>query len=136
MSMAKNQFDVFERIQAIRELLKPVLSDKEMQRLSGLVLRLQHFRVGRVKELSVSERQAFDLLLKHGFNPKTVYEWLMLECVPSHIKKQMLDFSISLRDARYEFVKWKRMSFKCEGGQLMERMKSVIGGLQWESQEC
>ncbi len=38
MSMAKNQFDVFERIQAIRELLKPVLSDKEMQRLSRRVL--------------------------------------------------------------------------------------------------
>ncbi len=53
----------------------------------------------------------------------------------AHIKKQMLDFSISLRDARYEFVKWKRMSFKCSGDQLMEQMKNSIGGLQWESQE-
>ncbi len=129
----RNQHNVFEQIKSVRALLEPVLG-KDCT-VIGSLLRIAKFRLGRIDSLSPIEQRAFDLLLKNNYNPKTVYEWFLLENVPDNLRQQLIANRISIRSARYEYVKWKRMSHATAGDSLKEDIRKVVGCLRWESQE-
>jgi hypothetical protein len=131
----KYRFNVFERVKSIKEILAPLVPDGDSFRVRGLVMRCAKYRVGLVKALNATERKAYDLLLKHGYNPKTIYEWLLLEDAPEHIREKLIQNRISLRRAQEQYVQWKRMSGTRSGKELMEEIRSVIGRLRWKSQE-
>jgi hypothetical protein len=131
----KYQFNVFERIKSIQELLAPLVPDGDAFRVRGLVMRCAKYRVGLIKTLDSTERKAYDLLLKHGYNPKTAYEWVLLEDVPQHIREKLVQNKVSFVRARQQYVQWKRMTGTRSGAEIMEEVRSVIGRMRWKSQE-
>jgi hypothetical protein len=131
----KHQFNVFERIKSIKEILAPVVPEGDRFRIRGAVMRCARYQVGLIKTLTGTERRVYDLLLKHGHKPKRVYEWLLLEDVPEHLREKLVQNRINLKEARRQFVQWKRMSSTRAGVELMEEIRSVIGRMRWKSQE-
>lgn len=131
----KYQFNVFERIESIKDILQPLVPDRDSFKLRGVVMRCAKYRTKLIPRLAGIESKAYDLLMKHKLNPKTVYEWLLLENVPSHIKEKLVQNKISLLDARVQYVGWKRMSTTRAGKDIMEEMRRIIGGVRWKSQE-
>lgn len=127
--------NVFEQIKSAKEILLPVVADGDSFRLRGLVLRCVKYRLGKVKKLNREEAQTYDLLLKNKLCPKTVYEWLLLEDVPQHIKEKIVQRKLSLNAARMQYVQWKRLNGTRAGKALMEDILSVIRRLKWKSQE-
>lgn len=131
----KFQFNVFERIKSVKAILVSVVPDGDSFRVRGLVLRCAKYKVGLIKHLNSTERKVYDLLLKHQYNPKIVYEWLLLEDVPQHIREKLVQNKISLLHARQQYVQWKRMSGTRLGKELMEEIQNVVRRLRWKSQE-
>ena len=135
MKKGEPRFNVFERINSVKEILAPVVPDRDGYTLRGLVLRCVKYRVGHIKRLNSKEAKAYDLLLQHKLVPKTVYEWLLLEDLPQHLKEKLAHNKISLDNARMQFVQWKRLSGTRAGQDIMEEMRNIIGRLRWKSHE-
>lgn len=127
--------NVFERIESVKCLLEPFVPDRDGFRIRGFCRRCIQFRLGQVEKLNGDEAGVYDLLLAQKLNPKTVYEWFLLEGVPGHLKEKLEKNGIGLKEAREEFVKWKRFSGSRVGNELMEEIRNVIGRLRWKSQE-
>jgi hypothetical protein len=135
MNKSWKHFNVFEQIKSVKEILLPIVPDGDSFRLRGLVLRCAKYRIGKVKKLNSDEAKTYDLLLKNKLHPKTVYEWLLLEAVPQHIKEKIVQRKLSLNDARRQYVQWKRLNGTRAGQALMEEILNVIRRLKWKSQE-
>ncbi len=135
MGLYKYRFNVFEKIEFIKNILQPIVPDKNSFRIKGLVLQCRQFRIGRIKKLTADESKTLELLLKHNLNPRTAYKWLCLEDVPPQIKEKLLHNKISFADAASQSHKLKRMMGTRSGNDIMNDMREVIGRLKWKSQE-
>jgi len=135
MGLRGPQFNVFERIESVKAILEPVAPDRESFKVRGLILRCAKYRIGLIKNLNTVERKTYDLLLKHKYSPKTVYEWLLLEDAPQHIKEKLVQNKISLEDAHHQHVQWKRLCGIRAGTEIMNEMRNIIRRLRWKSQE-
>lgn len=135
MDEYRKNFNVFEQIKSVKRILEPVVPDADSFRLRGLVMRCVKYKVGQCKKLNDAESKTYELLLKNKLNHKTVYEWLLLEDVPPHIKEKLVQRKINLYDARVQFVQWKRLNGSRAGKTLMEEILNVIRRLKWKSQE-
>lgn len=134
MNKSWKHINVFEQIESTKKILQPIVQGDSF-RLRGLILRCAKYRIGKIKKLNSIEAMTYDLLLKHKLHPKTVYEWLLLEDVPQHIKEKIVQRKISLQNARAQYVQWKRLNGTRAGQSLMEEILSVIRRLKWRSQE-
>jgi len=133
MKPGQKRFNVFDRIKSVKELLAPISQDSFTIR--GLVLRCVKFRVGQAKKLNGTEAKTYDLLLKNGYHPKRVYEWLLLEDAPPHIREKLEQKKISIENARAQCIQWKKFSGSRLATELMEEMRNTIRRLRWKSQE-
>jgi len=131
----KCEFNVFERIESIKDILLPIIPDRDSFKLRGILMRCSKYQVKLIPRLDDTEAKAYDLLMQHKMKPKTVYEWFLLENVPSHIKEKLVQRKISMLNARIQYVGWKRMSGTRAGKDIMEEMQRIIGGVRWKSQE-
>ena len=128
-------FNVYEQIKSLKQILEPIVPDGDSFKIRGLLMRCVKYNLGIVKKLNKDEAKTLDLLLKNKMNPKTVYEWLLLEDAPAHIREKVIQRKIGLREGRRQFVLWRRNVSTRAGKELMEEIKRIIGGLRWKSQE-
>ena len=135
MKVRKDQFNVFERIESVKEILMPVCPDKNSFQIRALVMRCVKFRVGQAKKLTKAESMTYDLLLKHKIAPKTAYMWMLLEQCPPELRAKLEANAITLIDAHRQLVQWKRLSGSQSGQDIMDEMRIIIRRLQWRSQE-
>lgn len=135
MKRGEPRFNVFERIESIKEILEPVVPNKDGFKIRGLALRCVKYRLGKISKLNKEEAKTYDLLLKNNLHPKRVYEWLLLEDVPKHIREKLEKNKISMDDARCQYVQWKRLAGSRMSDQLMEDIRNMARRLKWKSQE-
>lgn len=135
MKGKRSGFNVFKEIESVKRLAAPLGLNKDSEKLRGLLLRCRKYRVGQVKKLDEVEAQLYEILLKNKLHPKTVYEWMLLEDVPPHIKDKLQKNKISKEAARQEYVQWKKHNGTRLANELMAEIKNVIGRLKWKSQE-
>jgi len=126
---------VFEQIESVKRILEPAVPDGDSSRICGLTLRCVRYKLGQVKKLNSVEAKTYDLLLKNKLNPKTVYEWFLVENAPPYIKEKLSQGKMGLRTARAQYVQWKRMSNTRSGKEIMDEMKNIVRRLRWKSQE-
>ena len=126
---------MFEQIKSIKEILSPVVPDGDNLKIRGLILRCVKYRNGQIKKLDKDAARVMDLLLKNNFNPKTSYEWILLDGAPPHIREKVIQRKIGFREGRRQYVLWKRNLSTRAGKELMEEIRRVVGGLRWKSQD-
>jgi len=135
MDEYRKRFNVYERIESVKQILKPVVLDGNGFRLRGILLRCVRYRLGKDATLGKEESQALDILLKNKLNPKTVYEWMLAEQIPAHIKEKIVQRKLKFREGRAQYVQWKRQCNTRLGKNVMEEMRNIVGRLKWKSQE-
>ena len=130
--MPRKPFNVFAKLDEIKQVLQPLIKDKTDQQVKVLLCQCVHYRIGRKNKLEEEERQLYDLLLKNNLAPKTVYQnWLLLEA-PEHIQRQLREGKVSVEEARSRSYAYKRMISTTKGKEIIEEILSVIRSLEWK----
>ena len=85
--------NVFEKIRVVREVVGsvyPGLCVEELSRIVGFLANNWHGNK-RKKHIRLTRQQllVYDLLMKHGYNPATVYKWFLLATAPQDVREQV-----------------------------------------------
>ena len=129
------KWDVFQRIEYVKQILKDIEDIKDSTTIKGCTLHIWHYKLNRRDSLSNLERLVYEVLLKHDLHAKTVYEWFLLEDLPPHIKEKLISGKISMKDASKMNNSWKRMISTRAGKEIINEIRLTIGGLKWKGQE-
>ncbi len=127
--MAKES--VFEKIDKYRKVLQPVVRGRTDREIKIMLSHCKYYRRGRLKTLTKEEMLLNDFLLKKDLNPKTLYELFVFADYPENLKTLLQENKISMREAQGRCVRQRRLLDSTTAVELMEEMKTIIGGLEW-----
>lgn len=130
MKSEKMQKNFLGKLDTARKLIEVRLPDLDVRNLTKIMGRLAHYHYDKSKYFILGdERKLYDLLLENGYNPYTVYRWLLLERVPADIKFKIRQHSLSQKKAiseafkrRHEGFSELTQSIREYGMSLIERM--------------
>jgi hypothetical protein len=106
------QKNFVQKLESLRKLLNSRLPGLEGRHLLQIMGKLAHFHYDKKKYLIMgTERELYNLLIENGYNPFTVYRWLLLERVPTDIKFQIKQKKMSQKKAVYEALKRRQERF-------------------------
>ena len=121
--------NVFDKVEIVKTLVRDELGEISSNDLLGLVQRLTNRWQYKGKRddyvLSRDELKVYECLLKHKYNPQTVYRWLLLCRSPAEIKNRLVEGSLSLRRASREKQKFKYL-FKTNERDFMRLIADCI----------
>ena len=107
------QKNYLQKLECLRKLLYGRLPQLESQNLCKLIGKLAHYHYNKKKYLVTGlEREAYNLLIKNGYNPYTVYRWLLLERIPEDIKFQLKQKEINQKKALSKAFERRHEGFK------------------------
>lgn len=127
--------DIFTKIERVKIVLAPTISGMSDKEVQAALCHCLYYKIGRRKELTSKERELFDLLVKNGFSPKTLYHWFCLHVAPEHIKQKVRERKMGLREAISQSNAWRKLKTQRGSLRLMEEIREIVGGLTWKSQE-
>ena len=101
-----------------------------MQNLTKSMCQIAHYHYNKKQTFLVGEEKAiYNFLIENGYNPFTVYRWLLLERVPEDIRFQLRERRISQKKAvriaftrRHETISSLGKEIIEEGLNLIRRM--------------
>lgn len=103
------QKDYLRRLTSLKKRLYSEYSWLEGRDLVKLMSKLGHYHYNKKQFILLGEdRDLYNFLMDSGFNPFTVYRWLLLEKVPEDIKYQLKENKLSQRKAISEAFKRKQ----------------------------
>lgn len=87
------EMNVFEKIKGVRKVVNgvyPELGVEELSRIVGFLANNWHGKK-RKKHVCLTKQQlmVYDLLMKNGYNPATVYKWFLLATAPQDVREQV-----------------------------------------------
>lgn len=130
--MGRKPEDVFEKIESAKKILRTVYADKSDRDFKRILCHCVYHKQGRKSELLGEEREFYDFLMKNKLNPKTLYEYFLFYDAPDHIKAQLREGKISLREAQSRSFAYKRMITTRNGKDIMQDILNVIRRLEWK----
>ena len=122
--------DFIGKLASVRNLLKSRLPQFDVQNLTKIMSKLAHYHYDKNKYLIFgAERELYNLLIENGFNPYTVYRWLLLENLPDDIRFQIRQKKMTQKNAfaraverRHETYNSLNESIREAGLNLVRRM--------------
>lgn len=92
--------NVFEKIKKVRGVVSsvyPEIGVEELTKIVGFLANSWHGKK-RKRQTRLTPKQAmiYDLLIRNGYNPATVYKWLLLATGPKEVREQIKDNSTSI----------------------------------------
>ena len=89
-----------EKLNHLREELRSRLPTVNMQYLTKIMCQIAHYHYNKKQTLLLGEEKIiYQFLVENGYNPFTVYRWLLLERVPEDIRFQLRERRISQKKA-------------------------------------
>jgi len=102
-----------EKLESLRTLLKGRLPKLDVCHLKETIGKLAHYHYNRKDYFLLGvEKDLYALLVENGYNPFTVYRWLLLERIPEDIRFQVKKRKISQKKAVSEAFKRKHEGFQ------------------------
>lgn len=102
-----------EKLESLRKLLNSRLPELEMRHLKEMMGKLAHYHYNRKDYLLLGvEKEVYTLLIENGYNPFTVYRWLLLERLPEDIRFQVRQRKMSQKSGVSEAFKRKHEGFQ------------------------
>ncbi len=90
------QKNYFRELVKLKKRLFVEFSWLEGRNLVSLMSGLGHYHYNKKNQILLgNERLVYDFLMRTGFNPYTVYRWLLLERIPEDIKYQLKNNKLS-----------------------------------------
>ena len=124
--------NIFEQLKITKEILSPVIKGKNDDEIRIMLSRCANYYGGRDLKFTKLESALYELLLKKELHPKTVYKYFLAQRYPENIKKLLRENKIGFTNAQARAQAQKRFKNSNNAKQLMEDMKSVVGGLEWQ----
>jgi hypothetical protein len=94
------QKDYLRRLNSLKKRLYSEFNWLSGRDLCEVMSQLGHYYYNKKKFILLGEnRDLYNFLIKNGFNPFTVYRWLLLERVPENIKAQLKERKMSQKKA-------------------------------------
>ena len=94
------QKNFIEKLLSLRKQLKSRFSSLDMQNLDKIMSKLAHYHYDKKKFMVIGEtKELYNFLIEKGYNPYTVYRWLLLERIPEDIKFQIKQKQLSQKKA-------------------------------------
>ena len=101
-----------EKLAALRILLSSRLPQLDVRNLQEMMGKLAHYHYNRKDYLLLGvEKDVYALLVENGYNPFTVYRWLLLERLPEDIRFQVRQRKMSQKSGVSEAFKRKHEGF-------------------------
>ena len=92
--------DWWARLNSLKNLVKQRFSEKDVPNLLAIISKIAHYHYNKNDYLVFGvERKLYDFLRENGYNPYTVYRWLLLENTPEDIRFRLRNNQISQRNA-------------------------------------
>ncbi len=92
--------DWFGRLQVLKNLVNSKFSGKDVPNLLELMSKIAHYHYNKKKLMLVGvEWDLYKFLKDNGYNPYTVYKWLLLENVPEDVRFRLRNNQLSQKDA-------------------------------------
>ena len=127
MKQTNMQKNYLQKLESLRKLLDSRLPQMESQNLLQTISKLAHYHYNKKKYLVLGfEKQLYDFLIENGYNPFTVYRWLLLEKVPEDIKFQIKQQKISQKKAVSEALKRRHERYENVNERIREYGLSLI----------
>jgi hypothetical protein len=103
------QKDYLKRLVSLKKRLYSEFTWLEGRDLCQVMSKLGHYHYNKRQFILLGEdRDLYNFLMESGFNPFTVYRWLLLERIPEDIKYQLKENELSQREAISEAFKRKQ----------------------------
>lgn len=127
MEENKPNLDFFVKIKKARELIESNFPDVVGDTLMTWLCHIGHYHYDKKKRM-LSERELvlYDLLLRNGYNPSTVYKWFLITKVPEDILGRIRRQEISQKQALRMACNRRHLKEVNLGLQLMEAARAVI----------
>ena len=89
-----------EKLNHLREMLESRFPALNMQSLTKSMCEIAHYHYNKKNTFLLGEeKEIYNFLREQGYNPFTVYRWLLLERVPEDIRFQLRERRISQKKA-------------------------------------
>lgn len=89
-----------EKLVQVRNLIGVRLPSVDVQNLVERMSKLGHYHYNRKSAMLFGvDRELYNLLIENGYNPYTVYRWLLLERIPESIRWQLKQHQINQKQA-------------------------------------
>jgi len=89
-----------EKLKSLRKALKEAFPTLDLQNLTKIMSKLAHYHYNKSKFYMIGiEKDVYNYMIENGYNPYTVYRWLMLEKIPEDIKFQLRQKEINQKRA-------------------------------------
>ena len=103
MKQENVQKDFVEKLASIRNLLAIRFPKLDVQNLVKVMGRLAHYHYNKRECFVIGEeKELYNFLIEKGYNPFTVYRWLLLERLPEEMRFQLRQRQISQKKATTE----------------------------------
>lgn len=100
----KTVFDKLRDFKVVVKAILPRLSDRELELMVDHITRMDE---GVRKGLNQSENVLQDIMLRHGYNPRTVLSWLRIMTYPRFLKEQLKSGELSVVKAKKVYRDYK-----------------------------
>lgn len=130
--MGRKPEDFFGKIALFKKVMSPCIREKSDVDITRMLRHCWYYKMGRKRVLTFEERALFDLLLKRGSSPKTLYEYFLLLNAPPHIKQRLKEGTISMKDAQSKSYAYRRLISRQGGKDIMREAVQIIRRLEWK----
>lgn len=118
------------KLSSLRNLLKSRFPKLDVQKTMECMGRLAHYHYNKRKYLILgSEKEVYNFLIEEGYNPYTIYRWLLLEKLPEEIRWQVKQQQISQKNAFSEAYKRKQETTESLTSSIIDYGLSLVRGM-------
>ena len=116
-----------EKLNHLREELNSRLPAVKMQNLTKSMCEIAHYHYNKKNTFLLGdEKILYQFLIENGYNPFTVYRWLLLERVPEDIRFQLRERRISQKKATRMAFKRRHETITTLGTEIIEEGLNLI----------
>ena len=85
-----SQKNYLEKLHSFKKQIYSEFVWLEGRDVCDMMSKLGHYHYNKNKFILLGkEKEIYDFLIKHSYNPYTIYRWLLLERIPEDIKHQL-----------------------------------------------
>ena len=89
-----------EKLNEVKILLKKKFPELEVHNVQEKMSNIAHYHYNKKNSMLLGgDRKIYNVLIENGFNPYTVYRWILLEKIPEDIRFRLNEQQISQKKA-------------------------------------
>lgn len=125
-----SRLSFLDELSSLRTLVESRFPSVDGRQFDEILSKLAHFHYNKKKFILLGiERDVYDYLISQGYNPFTVYRWLLLERVPEEVRFQIRKGELNQKQALRKAFRIKQTKEDIAGESLKKMGLELIKGM-------